>query len=71
MIGCFLVAAANIVCLVTYPGIKQVECVKIEGINLCVDSHMDTSCYQDTLKEWVWEGLSEENLVELINEECG
>ena len=70
MIGCFLAAAANIICMGTFPGSKKVECVKVEGINLCVDSHMDTACYQDTLKEWVGEGVSESDLAEIITEEC-
>lgn len=52
MLPCFLAAKLSIVCLVTLPGVKQVECIEVGEHQLCVDTHYDTACIQEAAFDW-------------------
>jgi len=70
MLKCVIISFNSILCMFTDPGVKKVECVDLVGKTLCVDTALDTECYQETLKEWSWEGEDLKTVVENMNEDC-
>ena len=67
MFSCVLAAKLAIVCLVTLPGVKEVECIDVGEYSLCVDSHYDTECLQNTAIEWNEEFKDSTHLVGMLD----
>lgn len=73
MFSCFLASKLAIVCLVTFPGTKKVECIEVGNYELCVDTHLDTECYQESAFEWYNEfgdTLPLVGMMDTINNSC-